>query len=72
MRGNEFAGNLFTTGEVARFLCLNKNTVRRWSDQGIIPTKRVGPRRDRVFSRQDIETFLDNRNGTGTKNSSDL
>jgi len=49
---------MLTTREVAQLLNLHVNTVRRWSDQGILRAYRVGPRGDRRFKRQDIDNFL--------------
>jgi excisionase family DNA binding protein len=42
----------------AKFLNVHINTVRRWSDQGIIKTYRIGPRGDRRFAREDVMAFL--------------
>ena len=49
---------MFTTRELAKFLNVHINTVRRWSDQGIIKSYRIGPRGDRRFSRDDVLGFL--------------
>ncbi len=49
---------MLTTGEVARLLNIHINTVRRWSNQGILNTYRVGSRGDRRFRREDITSFL--------------
>ena len=49
---------MFTTRELAKFLNVHINTVRRWSDQGIIKSYRIGPRGDRRFSRDDVLIFL--------------
>jgi excisionase family DNA binding protein len=54
--------NVLTTNDVALILNLNKNTVRRWSDIGILTAKRIGSRRDRVFKREDIDNYLSNKN----------
>ena len=45
---------MMTVGEVARLLNVHTNTVRRWSERGILKTYRVGPRRDRKFRRRDV------------------
>ncbi len=37
---------------------VHTNTVRRWSDQGILRTYRIGPRGDRRFRIEDIYDFL--------------
>jgi len=49
---------LLTTTEVSRMLHVHPNTLRRWSNKGIIRTHRVGPRADRRFRRDDITRFL--------------
>ncbi|MBA7620018.1 hypothetical protein ES703_27360 [subsurface metagenome] len=49
---------LLTPREVARLLNIHVNTVRRWSDQGILRPYRISPRGDRRFKRQDVEDFL--------------
>jgi DNA-binding transcriptional MerR regulator len=33
---------------------VSPQTIRRWSERGIIKTYRVGPRNDRRFSREDV------------------
>jgi len=49
---------MLRTGEVAHLLGLHINTVRRWSQKGILKSHRIGPRGDRRFSREDIDGFL--------------
>jgi excisionase family DNA binding protein len=49
---------VMTMREVACLLNLHVNTVRRWSDMGILKAFRIGPRADRRFRRSDILTFL--------------
>lgn len=55
--GNEM-GPMLTVREVARLLHIHSNTVRRWSDQGIIRAYRITRRGDRRFRRGDITHFL--------------
>ena len=55
---------MLTTTEVARLLHVHPNTVRRWSDSGMIVTERVGPRADRRFTQEEIERFLARAKGT--------
>ena len=55
---NEIAALLNTT-EVSRLLHVHPNTLRRWSNAGIIKTYRIGPRADRRFRQDDISRFLD-------------
>ena len=49
---------MLTTSEVAHLLNVHINTVRRWSNQGILKTYRIGSRGDRRFYREDITDFL--------------
>ncbi len=49
---------MLTTSEVARLLNVHINTVRRWSNQGVLKTYRIGARGDRRFHRDDITSFL--------------
>jgi excisionase family DNA binding protein len=39
---------------VAAMLGVHPNTIRRWSDKGLIPCFRLGPRQDRKFERQRV------------------
>jgi excisionase family DNA binding protein len=50
---------VMTTSGVASMLHLHINTVRRWSDQGILKGYRIGPRGDRRFMKEDIAKMLD-------------
>ena len=45
-------------GEVARMPGVHVNTVRRWANRGTLEAYSVGPRGDRRFRQQDIESFL--------------
>lgn len=56
--------NMLTTSDVAHLLNVHINTVRRWSNQGILKNYRIGSRGDRRFSRKDIEEFLKDKAGT--------
>ena len=49
---------MFTVQEVAAALHVHPNTVRHWSDEGLLKTSRIGPRGDRRFSWEDIDSFL--------------
>ena len=49
---------MLTTSEVARKLNLHVNTIRRWSNQGILTAYRIGSRGDRRFKKQDIEELI--------------
>ena len=67
---------MFTATEVAHLLNVHINTIRRWSNQGVLKTYRIGPRGDRRFSKDDLENFLNhngrgNSNGNGSSNGND-
>lgn len=49
---------MLTTSEVASLLHIHINTVRRWSDRGLIRSYRISPRGDRRFRQEDIARFL--------------
>ena len=49
---------LLTVVEVAWLLHIHTNTVRRWSDRGVIRTYRISRRGDRRFKQEDIISFL--------------
>lgn len=49
---------MLTVREVAQLLHIHNNTVRRWSDQGIIRTYRISRRGDRRFKQEDIAQVL--------------
>ena len=53
-------------GEAARILHIHPNTLRKWSDRGLIPTYRIGHRRDRRYAVEDLLAFLA-RDGNGTE-----
>jgi excisionase family DNA binding protein len=46
-----------TIKQVATELFVHVNTVRRWSNCGILKSFRIGPRGDRRFGAEDIENF---------------
>jgi len=55
VRDNEV---LLTTSKVAGMLGVHSNTVRRWTNEGLLPVYRIGPRRDRRVKKSDIDKFL--------------
>lgn len=61
---------MLTVGEVARLLHIHINTVRRWSDQGIIKSHRISRRGDRRFKRGDIALFIAEFNSDGSEQKS--
>ena len=55
--GRSESSELLTVSQTAAFLKVHSNTVRRWADLGILKTQRVGLRKDRKFSRSDLDAF---------------
>jgi excisionase family DNA binding protein len=60
---------MLTTSEVARILNLHINTIRRWSNQGILKAYRIGSRGDRRFRKEDIDEFFSSNGGTNERKS---
>ena len=50
--------SLLKVREVAKLLNIHDNTLRRWSDQGIIKTYRNSQKGYRRFKEEDIAQFL--------------
>lgn len=50
---------LLNTAEAARLLRVSQASIRRWSDAGLLPGRRVGPRRERRFAEADLLAFMD-------------
>src|SRR2546428_2303322 len=55
--------SLLNTKEAARFLRVSEASIRRWSDAGLLPARRVGRRRERRFATADLVQFLGQRSG---------
>lgn len=49
---------LLNTKEAARFLRVSEASIRRWSDAGLLPVRRVGGRHERRFTEADLQHFL--------------
>ena len=49
---------MLTPGEVAGLLSVNINTVRRWTNKGLLKAYRIGTRGDRRFREEDIASFI--------------
>lgn len=56
------SSGIMTTSEVAEFLRVHPNTVRHWTNKGLLPSFRLGTRRDRRFRREDVDHFLQENN----------
>ncbi len=50
---------LVPVGEASQILHVHPNTLRKWSDLGMIPSYRIGQRRDRRFALSDLLAFLE-------------
>ena len=50
--------SLMTVREVAKLLSVHTNTVRRWSNRGILRGYRISTRGDRRFPRESITHFV--------------
>lgn len=50
--------SMLTVREVSQLLHVHSNTLRRWTEQGIIRAYRIGPRGDRRFRAADIAVLL--------------
>jgi excisionase family DNA binding protein len=60
---------MLTVKDVAVMLNIHVNTVRRWSDQGILKAFRITRRGDRRFRQEDIAMFLNEYNDFNTSKS---
>jgi excisionase family DNA binding protein len=59
---------MLTTSDVARILRVHINTVRRWANQGVLASYRIGSRGDRRFTRADIDRFCAPHGSNGEVN----
>lgn len=58
MRVESPPSSMLTVREVSQLLHVHSNTLRRWSDQGVLRAYRIGPRGDRRFKPEDIAVLL--------------
>jgi excisionase family DNA binding protein len=58
MMKTNLTDNMLTVREVSQILHVHSNTLRRWSDLGLIKAYRIGPRGDRRFKQEDITIML--------------
>ena len=59
---------MLTVKEVSKMLHVHSNTLRRWSDRGIIKAYRIGPRGDRRYKVDDILSLLEKENDLALAN----
>jgi len=62
IKHNNNVAPMLTINDVSRALNLHVNTVRRWSNQGILKSYRIGFRGDHRFEREEITRFLKQSN----------
>ena len=55
---------MLTIAETAHLLNVHINTVRRWSDQGLLKSYRIGTRGDRRFRQEDVYSFISGMQGS--------
>ena len=56
--GDNASSRMLTVKEASRILNIHPNTVRRWSEEGLIKAYRIGLRGDRRFKPEDIDIVL--------------
>jgi excisionase family DNA binding protein len=52
-------GNTLRISEAAQLLGVTPTTLRRWEVSGYLTPKRIGPRRDRRYPKEQILSLLD-------------
>jgi excisionase family DNA binding protein len=57
--GSADAIELLDIGEAAQFLNVSETSLRRWTNDGLLPCLRIGRRRERRFRRADLLAFME-------------
>ena len=64
-RNGDGTSELLTVGQVAAWINIHPNTVRRWAELGVLNFYRIGSRGDRRFRRSEIEDVLSGASNGG-------
>ena len=59
LQGVGTVNRVVRVGEASQILSVHPNTLRKWSDKGLIPSYRIGRRRDRRFAVIDLLAFME-------------
>lgn len=62
----QISEKLYNTKEAAALLRVSQASIRRWSDAGLLPARRIGGRRERRFTEADLVRFLGTANTVPT------
>jgi excisionase family DNA binding protein len=54
--------DMFTVQDLAKYLGVHPNSIRRWESTGILTSFRIGARRDRRFRKEDITKLAMSQN----------
>lgn len=65
MANKNQTGSMLTVREVSQLLHVHSNTVRRWTDKGMIRAYRIGPRGDRKVDNAYVSVIIEYRNRVG-------
>ena len=52
------SSRMLTVSETAKYLSVHPNSVRRWADEGLLTSYRIGRRGDRRFMVADVDAFM--------------
>ena len=55
---NETTARLLNVGQAAEYLGVSAASLRKWSNDGLVPTYRT-PGGQRRYARDDLDTFID-------------
>lgn len=58
----DLSNTMLSVLEVADLLHVHPNTLRRWSDAGLIRAYRISPRGDRRYMLADVQDFIKKMN----------